>query len=309
MNSQKTIITCAVTGGDENSVKSGNVPITPREIADAAIEAWNAGAAIAHIHVRDPKTGRPSMALEYYREVVERIRSNNTDLIINLTSGPGARFVPGSERNSVDPNSNLCTPVERVRHILELRPEICSLDMGSINYWNGALINVPSHVEAMAAAIVAAGVKPELEVFDSGQIALANSLVKKGLIGDKLLFQFVLGAVSSAPATAEMLLALRSLMPKGSTWAAFGVGRTEFRILAQAFMLGGHVRVGLEDNLYLEKGVLAPSNASLVEKGVRLIRELGGEIATPAEAREMLGIASSLPVASEMGMRAAAGGR
>ena len=293
----KTIITCAVTGGDENSVKNGNVPVTPAEIATAAIEACEAGAAIAHIHVRDPQTGKPSMKLELYREVVERIRASNSKVIINLTTGPGARFVPGTEKNTVGSTSNLCTPAERVRHVLELRPELCTLDMGSLNYWDGVLINSAQHIESIASAIQSVGVKPELEIFDSGQIVLTKRMLEKGLLGDRPLFQMVFGAANSAPATPQMLQALHSLLPENAVWAAFGVGRWEFPVLAQALLLGGHVRVGIEDNLYVEKGVLAPSNAALVEKGVRIIRELGGDIATPDDARIQLGLLPTKAIA------------
>lgn len=293
----KTIITCAVTGGDENSVTNGNVPVTPAEIATAAIEACEAGAAIAHIHVRDPQTGKPSMKLELYREVVERICASNSKVIINLTTGPGARFVPGAEKNTVGSTSNLCTPAERVRHVLELRPELCTLDMGSLNYWDGVLINSAQHIELIASAIQSVGVKPELEIFDSGQIVLTKRMLEKGLLGDRPLFQMVFGAANSAPATPQMLQALHSLLPKNAVWAAFGVGRWEFPVLAQALLLGGHVRVGIEDNLYVEKGVLAPSNAALVEKGVRIIRELGGDIATPDDARMQLGLLPTKAIA------------
>lgn len=286
----KTIITCAVTGGDENSIKYGNVPITPAQIATAAIEACEAGAAIAHIHVRDPQTGKPSMKLDLYREVVERIRASSSEVIINLTTGPGARFVPGPERNTVGSTSNLCTPAERVRHVLELRPEICTLDMGSLNYWDGILINSAQHIEEIANAVQSVGVKPELEIFDSGQMVLTKRMLEKGILKGRPLFQMVFGAANSAPATPQMLLTVRDLLPKDAVWAAFGVGRWEFPVLAQAFLLGGHVRVGIEDNLYLEKGVLAPSNAALVEKANRMIRELGGNAATPNEARAQLGL-------------------
>ncbi|BDB27842.1 3-keto-5-aminohexanoate cleavage protein [Cupriavidus sp. P-10] len=288
---QPVILTCAVTGGDDTAGRFPAVPVTPQQIAVAAIEACKAGAAIAHIHVRDPQTGKPSMATELYREVVERIRDSGSPVIINLTTGPGARFVPSNvETNRAEPSSNLRPPAERVQHILELKPEICSLDMGSLNFGKGALINVPAHVEIIAAAIREAGVKPELEVFDSGHIALSVDMIRRGLLDPKPLFQMVTGVPWGAPANSEVLAAMKSLLPVGSPWAAFGVGRSQFPMVAQAFLLGGHIRVGLEDNLYIAKGELAPDNASLVRKAATIIDLLGSRLATPAEARDLLGL-------------------
>lgn len=287
----RVIITCAVTGGDDTAFKYASVPVTPAQIAQAAIDACNAGAAIAHIHVRDPKTGKPSLETGYYREVVERIRASGSNVIVNLTTGPGARFIPSDEiANTAAPGSNLRTPAERVRHITELRPEICSLDMGTLNFGKGALINVPQHIEVIAAAIREAGVKPELEIFDTGHIALANHMISKGLLPDNPLFQIVLGVPWGAPATTETLAAIKSLLPHGAQWAAFGIGRSEFPMVAQAVLLGGHVRVGLEDNLYLDKGVLAPDNASLVDRARRIVELLGATVAEPDDARRILGL-------------------
>jgi uncharacterized protein (DUF849 family) len=290
MENQKTIITCAVTGAATGSLKYGTAPITPAEIARASIDAAKAGAAIVHIHVRDPITGEPSLDLELYREVVARIKDSECDVLINLTTGAGARFVPGTPDQWIGKGSMMRMPDERVRHIVELRPDLCSLDMGTLNFGSGALVNVSSHIEAMAAIIVKTGVKPELEVFDSGHIATALDMLERGLLGSEPFFQIVLGAGASAPATPEMLLALRNMLPVDSKWAAFGIGQKEFPVVAQAWLLGGHVRVGLEDNLYLERGVLAKSNAELVEKAVRMLSPLGASIASPTEAAEILGI-------------------
>ena len=285
------ILTCAVTGGDDTVGRSAAVPVTPAQVATAAIEACKAGAAIAHIHVRDPDTGKPSMNLALYREVVERIRDSGSPVIVNLTTGPGARFVPSSvEANRAEPGSNLRPPVERVQHILELKPEICSLDMGTLNFGRGALVNVPAHVELIAAAIRDAGVKPELEVFDTGHIALSLDMIGRGLLEPQPLFQMVTGVPWGAPATTEILAAMKSLLPAGSPWAAFGVGRAQFPMVAQALLLGGHVRVGLEDNLYLSRGVLAPDNATLVRKAGTIVELLGSRLATPQEARQLLGL-------------------
>lgn len=285
----KTIITCAVTGGDDTGLRYPAVPVTPDQIATACLDAHAAGAAIVHIHVRNPETGKPSMDLDLYRDVVERIRASGSDVIINLTTGPGARFNPSDEQpNTIAEGSNLRTPAERVRHILALKPEICSLDLGSLNFAGVTLINVQRHVEIMAAEINKAGVKPELEIFDTGHMALANHLAGKGLFGSNPLYQFVLGVPWGAPATSETMALFKGLVPPGGNWAAFGIGRHEFPMLAQALVLGGHVRVGLEDNLYISKGVLAKSNAELVERAVQIIHLLGSDIASPAEAREIL---------------------
>ncbi len=287
----KVILTCAVTGGDDTAPRFASVPFTPKRIAEEAISACKAGAAIAHIHVRDAETGKPSMALVAYREVVERIRDSGSPVIVNLTTGPGARFIPSTtEANTAAPGSNLRTPEERVQHIVELKPDICSLDMGSLNFGKGALINVPAHIETIAEGIRRAGVKPELEIFDLGHLALALDMVKRGLVDGGAIYQIVLGAPWGAPATTESLAAMKSLLPRDAQWAAFGVGRSEFPMVAQSFLLGGHVRVGLEDNLYLEKGKLAPDNASLVTKARSLIETLGGSLATPSEARDLLGL-------------------
>jgi uncharacterized protein (DUF849 family) len=289
----KTIITCAVTGNITRPEQHPNLPITPAQIADDAIEAARAGAAIAHIHVRDPETGAPSMALEHYREVVERIRESGTDLIINLTTGPGGRFIPSDHDPKVAaPGSTLMRPEERVAHVVALRPEICSLDLNTMWFGTSVVINTPRNVTIMAEAIRAAGVKPELEVFDSGDIQLAHQLLESGVLPRPALFQVVLGIRNGFPATPETLLYARSLLPADAQWAAMGTGRMEFPIVAQACLLGGHVRVGLEDNLYLSKGVLAPSNAALVERAVTIVELLGGRVATTAEARSILGLSS-----------------
>jgi uncharacterized protein (DUF849 family) len=288
---KKVIISCAVTGGDDTAGKYPAVPVTPAQVAQAALDAYDAGAAIAHIHVRHPQTGKPSMELDHYREVVELIRKRPNRPIINLTTGPGARFVPANEGvNQAAEGSNLRQPAERVRHIVALRPEICSLDMGSLNFGKGTLLNVPAHIEAIAAAIKESGTKPELEVFDTGHIALALDMIKRGLFEPTPFFQAVLGVPWGAPATPETMMAIKTLIPQGSPWSAFGISRHEFPMLAQAVLLGAHVRVGLEDNLYLERGVLAKNNAVLVERAVQIIRLLGTEVATVEDARAILGL-------------------
>ncbi|MDB5644200.1 MAG: 3-keto-5-aminohexanoate cleavage protein [Hyphomicrobiales bacterium] len=290
----KTIITCAVTGGDDTGFRFPAVPVTPEQIANACLDARAAGAAIAHIHVRNPETGKASMELDLYRDVVERIRGSGSDVIINLTTGPGARFNPSDdEANTLGPGSNLRTPAERIRHIVALKPEICSLDLGSLNFAGMTLINVQRHVEVMAEEIRKLGVKPELEIFDTGHMALANHLAAKGMFGENPLFQFVLGVPWGAPATSETMALFKNLVPSGGNWAAFGIGRHEFPMLAQALVLGGHVRVGLEDNLYISKGTPAKSNAELVERAAQIVRLLGSEVATPDEARQILKLGTS----------------
>jgi uncharacterized protein (DUF849 family) len=288
---KKTIVTCAVTGNITTLAQHPNLPITPKQIADASIGAARAGAAIAHIHVREPDSGRPSMRLDLYREVVERIRESREDLIVNLTTGPGGRFRPTeSDPRVAGEGTTLTTPERRVAHVVELRPEMCSLDFDTMVFGSDVVINTPRSVRAMAQAIDAAGVKPELEVFDAGHIVLANDVIGDGLLRPPHFFQIVLGVKYGAPATTEALLHLRSMLPGGCEWAAFGIGRMEFPIVAQSFVLGGHVRVGFEDNLYISKGELARDNAQLVERAVRIVRDLGGDCATPEEARTILGL-------------------
>lgn len=285
------IVSCAITGGGNTVGKHPAIPITPAQIAQSSIEAADAGAAIVHIHVRDPATGNPSMDPALYREVVQRIRDSGTDVIINLTTGPGARYIPGEDDPCIGaPGSTMCSPDIRTAHVAELRPEVCSLDVATFNFGDHVFMNTPAHLKRMAANIAAAGAKPELEVFDSGQIRLATHLIEAGLIAPPPLFQLCLGIAWSAPATPQSMIFMRDLLPKDAVWAAFGIGPAQFPMVAQAVLLGGNVRVGLEDNLYLEKGVYAPTNASLVEKAVKIIRLMGADIATPDQARSMIGI-------------------
>src|SRR5215213_9765746 len=250
---RKVMISCAVTGSADTPGRNPAVPVTPEQIANSCLDAAKAGAAIVHIHVRDPKTTKPSMDKALYRETVERIREKNSDVLINLTTGPGARFFHGDKDPSKpSADSVLRGPAERVQHVMEIKPEICSLDMGSLNMGDRVFVNTPTHLKAMALAIKDAGVTPELEVFETG-----------------------------------------NLLPPGCTWFAFGISLWQFPMVAQAVLLGGHPRVGMEDNIYLEKGKLAPSNAALVEKAGKIIQILGEEIATPADARAMLGVGAN----------------
>lgn len=290
-----TILSCAVTGNITTIAQTPYLPVTPEQIANACLDAARAGAAIVHIHVRHPD-GRPSMELAHYREVVDRIRAADEDVIINLTTGPGGRFIPSeAEPRIAAPGTTLLPPERRVEHVVALRPEICTLDFNTMYSGDSVVINTPRNVGIMAEIIREAGVRPEIEVFDTGDLQLANHFVEQGKLDTPALFQIVLGIRYGAVATPETLLYMKSLLPAGSHWAAFGIGRWEFPMLAQAWLLGGHVRVGLEDNIYLEKGVLAESNTVLVQKAVRIVRELGGQIATAGQAREILGLRKNSP--------------
>jgi uncharacterized protein (DUF849 family) len=284
----KTVITCALTGGFDTVDRNPAIPVTPEQIAASALDAANAGAAAVHIHVRDPKTGKASMALELYEETVQRIRAVNRTLILNLTTGAGGRFIPGADDPQVPAvGTTLTTPAIRMRHVEKLKPEICTLDCGSMNFGPHVFINTPAHLADMAARAKAVGTKPEIEVFEMGHIELGRKLVADGLIPAPPLFQLCLGISYGAPATPETMLAMRNNLPPGAIWSAFGIGRAQFPFVAQTVLYGGHVRVGLEDNLYLGRGQLAPSNAALVERAVHIIRLIGGEVASPAEARQL----------------------
>jgi 3-dehydrocarnitine:acetyl-CoA trimethylamine transferase len=289
---QKTILSVAVTGNQTTLQQHPGLPCTPEQIATACIQSAKAGAAITHIHVRY-EDGRPSMELAHYREVVERIRDSGVDVIINLTTGPGQRFVPSKDDPKVAaPGTTLMQPLRRVEHILALKPEICSLDLNTMWSGSSAVINSPESITAMAEAMKEAGSKPEIEVFDSGDIHLAKSLIEKGVLASPPLFQIVTGIRWGFESTPQTLMYARSLLPEGAQWAGFGIGRMAFPMVAQAFLLGGHVRVGLEDAVNIRKGVLAPSNAAMAEKAAHIIDELGGELATAAEARQILGLAA-----------------
>src|ERR1700742_1292746 len=288
----KVVITCAITGNITRPDQSPHLPITPQQIADSALEAAEAGASIAHLHVRDPETGRPSMEIDVYRDVMDRIRSRNRGLVINLTTGPGGRFVPSEEDPEVaGPGTTLMAPERRVEHVEILRPEICTLDLNTMNSGGQVVINTPGNVRKMAARIRAAGVLPELELFDSGDCHLARDLIAEGVLQGPPLCTLVLGVKYGFDASPETMFYARSLLPPGATWTGFGIGRSEFPMVAQAFLLGGHVRVGMEDNLYMSKGVLAKTNAELVAHAADILRSLGATIASAADARAMLGLA------------------
>lgn len=285
----KTFLTCAVTGNITTPDQTPHLPVTPAQIANECLAAAEAGAAAVHIHVRDPQTGKPSMELELYREVFDSLRRANPELIINLTTGPGGRFIPSVDNPRVAaPGSTLVQPELRVEHVRVLKPDVCSLDLNTMNSGGDVVINTPRNVRIMAKIMREAGVKPELEIFDSGDMHLARDLIADGTLDGPGMWTFVTGVKYGFSSSPETLLYARSLLPAGAIWSAFGIGRFEFPIVAQAWLAGGHVRVGMEDNIYLEKGVLAQSNAELVSKAKRIIEDLGGALATPREARAML---------------------
>jgi uncharacterized protein (DUF849 family) len=287
---REVIITCAVTGAGDTVGKHPAIPVTPEQIAAAALEAAKAGAAVVHIHVRDVKTGQGNRDPQLFREVVERIRGSGTDVVLNLTTGMGGDLYPGPNDPAVaGPGTDFAPPEERVRHVEALRPEICSLDCGTMNFGSGLAVNTPDHLRVMAQRIRRCGVKPELEVFELGHIWLAKQLHAEGLIESPPLFQICLGIPWGAEANPGTLQLMCDMLPEGAHWAAFGIGPMEFPMLAQSMLLGGHVRVGLEDNLYLSKGVFA-SNGQLVEKAVTIVETLGARVLGPQEARERLGL-------------------
>jgi uncharacterized protein (DUF849 family) len=287
------IITCAVTGAGDTVGRHPAIPITPEQIANAALEAAQAGAAVVHCHVRDPKTGKGTRGVDLYREVVERIRATNTEVIINLTAGMGGDVEVGEGEQPMQwgPGTDLVGPVERLAHVAELRPEICTLDCGTLNFGDGhtIVVQTPAQLREQARLIKSYGVKPEMEIFDSGNLWFAKQLCAEGLVNDPPLFQLCLGIPWGAPVNTQTMAYQVGELPKNAVWAGFGIGRMEFPMVAQAVLLGGHVRVGLEDNLWLEKGVHA-SNATLVEKAGKIITLLGSKIASPDEARKILGL-------------------
>ena len=289
---QEVIITCAVTGAGDTVGKHPAIPVTPKQIAEAAIEAASAGAAVVHIHVRDPETGKGTRDPRLYRDVVERLRASNLDMVINLTAGMGGDLEIG-ERNPMEfgPNTDLVGALERLVHVEELRPEICTLDCGTLNFGDGNLIYVsmPKQLREGAKRIRELGVKPELEVFDTGHLSFAKQMLKEGLLEQPPLFQFCLGIPWGASADTTTMKAMKDSLPEGAVWAGFGIGRMQMPMVAQAVLLGGNVRVGLEDNIWLEKGVYA-TNGKLVEKAIKVIELLGARPVTPGEARQKLGL-------------------
>ena len=289
---RKVLITCAVTGNAPFNPKHPDFPITPQQIAASAIEAAEAGASIVHLHVRDPETGEGSRDVNLFRETVARVREYETDVVINLTAGMGAILLPDPEDESKAlPESDVIGVEERIEHLVDCLPELASLDVTTGNQQEGSMefvyLNTTRTLRALAKRFQELGVKPELEAFQAGDVLFANQLVKEGLVDGTPLYQFVLGVMWGAPNDPETMMYMRNLLPDNVQWASLGLGRMQFPTVAMSVLLGGNVRVGLEDNLYLERGVFA-SNGQLVERAVRIIEDLGCEAATPDDAREML---------------------
>ena len=289
MNNE-VIVTCAVTGAGDTLGKHPEVPVTPEQISNAAIAAAKAGASVAHIHVRDPETGLGSRDTNLFKEVVERIRESETDVVINLTAGMGGDWVPSKENPSMPgPGTDMIGPEERLAHVKEIHPEICSLDCGTMNFGNGneIYISPPGYLREMASMIQKWGVKPELEVFELGQIRFAKQMIKEGLINEPPMFQICLGIPWGAEQTVDAMKVMKDELPTNSSWASFGIGRMQMPMAAAAVAMGGNVRVGLEDNLYLEKGVLA-SNDQLVTRVIEIIQRMGSRVLSPQETRDKL---------------------
>ena len=287
------IITCALTGAGDTTSRSPHVPVTPKQIAAAAVEAAKAGATVVHCHVRDPATGRFSRDVALYRELMERIREADVDIIVNLTAGMGGDLEIGAGERPMafGPNTDLVGPLTRLAHVEELLPEICTLDCGTLNFGDGdtVYVSTPAQLRAGAKRIQELGVKAELEIFDTGHLWFAKQMMSEGLLDDPL-FQLCLGIPWGAPADTTTMKAMVDNLPAGAVWAGFGIGRMQMPMAAQAVLLGGNVRVGLEDNLWLDKGVLA-TNGQLVERASEILSRLGARILSPAEGRTKMGLA------------------
>ena len=284
------VVTCAVTGAGDTTGKSPHVPVTPKDIAAAAIEAAKAGAAIAHIHVRDPETGKGSRDPKLFKEVVDRVRDSGTDVVINLTAGMGGDWVPSDEDPAMPgPGTDMISAEERLAHVHECLPEICSLDCGTLNFGNGneIYISTPPMLRHMAALTKEWGVKPELEVFELGHIRFATQMIHEGLIAEPPMFQICLGIPWGADQSVDTMKAMKDHLPQGANWAGFGISRMQMPMAATAVAMGGNVRVGLEDNIYLDRGVLA-TNGQLVTRAIEILERIGARALSPQEARNKL---------------------
>lgn len=287
------IITCALTGAGPLSANPAQ-PVTPRQIAESGLAAAEAGAAILHVHVRDPKTGQFSGDLTLYEEAVGLIREGNPDVILNLTTGLGSGFYPKDPMLPVEagPETHIWAVEKRIEHVLKLRPEICTLDLVTAQVFGGIVISTEQVLTRMATLIREAGVKPEIELFDAGDAVLAKHLIKQGALDGPGMYSFVMGLNFTMPADPETMTYIRNLLPAGAQWQGFGIGRNQFAMAMQSALLGGHVRVGMEDNAFISRGVFAKSNAEQVTKVRRMVEDLGAGIATPVQARAMLGLAA-----------------
>jgi uncharacterized protein (DUF849 family) len=289
----EVFVTCAVTGVGDTVGRSDRVPVTPDQIAEAALEAARAGAAVVHIHVREPETGKGARNPELYREVVERIRQADVDVVLNLTAGMGGDLVLGSDEAPLPPDeagTDLVGATERLEHVAELLPEICTLDCGSMNFAAGGdyvLVNSPAVLRAMARRIQELGVRPELEVFDTGHLVLVKELIAEGLIDEPCLIQLCTGIPYGAPDDPRTLLAMVDQLPPGAVFSTFSIGRMQLPFVAMAALVGANVRVGLEDNIYLARGRLA-TNGELVERAVRILEAMNVRVLGPGEVRDKL---------------------
>ncbi|SLN34407.1 3-keto-5-aminohexanoate cleavage enzyme [Roseovarius albus] len=286
------VVTCAVTGAGDTTGKNPHVPVTPKEIADSAIAAAKAGAAVAHIHVRDLETKQGSRDPKLFKEVVDRVRDSNTDVVINLTAGMGGDWVPSAEDPAMPgPGTDMISAEERLLHIGECLPEICSLDCGTLNFGDGdnIYISTPPTLRKMAEMVKEWGVKPELEVFELGHIRFANQMIKEGLIADPPMFQICLGIPWGADQSVDTMKVMKDHLPQDASWASFGISRMQMPMAAAAVAMGGNVRVGLEDNIFLDRGVPA-RNEDLVTRVVEIIERMGGRAVTPQEARNKLSL-------------------
>ncbi|MBV2361025.1 3-keto-5-aminohexanoate cleavage protein [Thalassococcus sp. CAU 1522] len=295
---REVFITCAVTGSGGTQDRSPHVPRSPQQIADSAIAAARAGAAIVHCHVRDPETGAPSRDLGYYREVTDRIRSADTDVVLNLTAGMGGDIVFGGVEKPlpVAGGTDMVGATERVAHIAECLPEICTLDCGTMNFAEAdyVMTNTPGMLRAMGRMMTDLGVKPEIEAFDTGHLWFAKKLVEEGVLDAPALVQLCMGVPWGAPNDLNTFQAMVNNVPPDWTFSAFSLGRDQMAYVAAAVLAGGHVRVGLEDNLFLEKGVLA-TNAQLVERAVGIVERMGARVLGPQEVRDRLGLVKRAP--------------
>jgi uncharacterized protein (DUF849 family) len=289
----EVFITCAVTGAGDTVGRSDRVPVTPAQIADAASQAAKAGAAVAHIHVRDPATGKASRDPQLYREVVERVRSADVDVVLNLTAGMGGDLALGGAEAPLPldaSGTDMAGADERLAHVAELLPEICTLDCGTMNFAAGGdyiMVNTPTVLRAMAQQVRALGVRPELEVFDTGHLLLVKDLIAEGLIDEPVLIQLCTGIPYGAPDDPLTLEAMVAQLPHGAVFSVFSIGRMQLPFVAMAALLGGNVRVGLEDNLYLSRGTLA-RNEQLVERAVRILEAMNVRVLEPEEVRQRL---------------------
>ena len=296
---REVFITCAVTGSGGTQDRSPHVPRSPKEIADSAIAAAKAGAAVVHCHVRDPETGKPSRKVAYYREVTERIRDADVDVVVNLTAGMGGDMVFGPPSAPLPLNAagtDMGSAEDRMAHVAECLPEICTLDCGTMNFAEAdyVMTNTPGMLRAMGGMMTELGVLPEIEAFDTGHLWFAKELVKEGVLKSPALVQLCMGVPWGAPDDLNTFMAMVNNVPSDWTWSAFSLGRHQMPYVAAAVLAGGNVRVGLEDNLWLDKGVLA-TNAQLVERAVGIIEGMGARVIGPAEVRERLGLVKRAP--------------